>query len=133
MPEQPSTPLSSDISSFSSPLPSAEPESSEDDQIEIDYLKARIDNMMGKHQGKRRKIPLDIHICKEERVEGKVEPEWRTLKSQRAGTVVEAPGQPRLSSRGMQKTTVDWCTHADGSSEPGEFPFFKPLSESNPI
>ena len=45
------------------------------------------------------------------------EPERRVVESQRAGTVVEAPGQLRLSSREMRQTAVNDCMHDDGSSE----------------
>ena len=42
--------------------------------------------------------------------------ERRGIKFQKAGTVIEAPGQLRLSSRKMQQTVVDDFTHVDGSS-----------------
>ena len=51
------------------------------------------------------------------------------LSLQRAGTEVEAPGQSRLSSREMQRTAVDGCTHAYGSSGLEKIIFFNPLSE----
>ena len=60
----------------------------------------------------------DVHVYKEETIEGKGEPKYgcSTLKQpfQQAGTGIEAPGQLRLPSREMQQTAVDSCTHADG-------------------
>ena len=54
---------------------------------------------------------------------GAEEPERRVFESQRAGTGVEAPGQPRLSSTEMQQTDVDGFTRADGISELGRIFF----------
>ena len=65
--------------------------------------------MAGKHgeikpersdQDNRGEILLDIY--EEENIEGKMEPEQRTLKSSRAGGGLKAPGQSRLSGRQMQ-------------------------------
>ena len=53
----------------------------------------------------------------------KTEPERRALKYQRAGTNVEASGQPRLQGREMQGTAVNGCMTSDGSSELGEIFF----------
>ena len=57
-------------------------------------------------------IQLDVQVCEEEIIQGKMEPERRKLKPSPAGTGVEAPGQPRLSCRQMQRTTVGGCRHA---------------------
>ena len=54
-----------------------------------------------------------------------MEPERIALKSSLAGADPEAPGQPRLSSREIQRTAVDGCTHADGSSKLGESIFLQ--------
>ena len=43
-------------------------------------------------------------------------------------TDLEAPGQPRLSSREMQQIVIDRCTHTDGRLELERIIFFKPLS-----
>ena len=73
------------IQSSPSPLPSAEPESLWDDQIESEenFLKVRVDDhMVGKHgeikpkrndQDEQGEIPLDIHEM--EKIEGMIEPE----------------------------------------------------------
>ena len=50
-----------------------------------------------------------VHVCKEKKIEGKMEPERKTLESLRAGTGMEAPGQPRLSNREMRPITIDGC------------------------
>ena len=71
----------------------------------------------GNGEDKGREIPCYVHVCKEKRIQGKMEPERRTIESSLAGTGPETPGQPRLSSRKMQRTPVDSCTHANGSSE----------------
>ena len=74
--------------------------------------------MEGKRQNKQRRNPLlqvivketvepedggkrFVHFCKENRIEGKVEPkrEYPTVKPSLAGTKLEAPGQLRLSRR----------------------------------
>ena len=44
---------------------------------------------------------------------------------QPAGTRVEAPGQQRLSSREVQQTAANGCTHADGSLELEKIVFFQ--------
>ena len=64
---------------------------------------------------KRRKIPL-VQIFGKEKMKGKIELERTTLEPSPAGTGVEAPGQPRLSCREMQRTTIDGCTYAGGIS-----------------
>ena len=50
---------------------------------------------------------------------GTEQTERRVFKSQRPGTGVEASGQLNLSSREVQRTTVNGFTHANGSSEIG--------------
>ena len=46
----------------------------------------------------------DVHVCKKERIEGKVEPkrECSTLESSLAGMELEAPGQLGLPSRELR-------------------------------
>ena len=56
----------------------------------------------------------------DEMTKGKMEPEREELKSLSAGTGLEVPGQQRLSSWGMQRTTVVDCLLVDGSSDLGE-------------
>ena len=51
------------------------------------------------NKDKRREIPLFLHVCEEEKIEGKMGPEWRMLESSPAGTGVEVPEQRRLSLR----------------------------------
>ena len=66
------------------------------------------------------KIPLDVRVCMKERTEGKMEFERGALESQRAGTCPGAPGQQRLLSWEMQRSTADGCLLVDGSSDLGE-------------
>ena len=56
-------------------------------------------------QYKRGEIPL-LQVFGKDMIEGKMKPKRRVLESQRAGTGVEAPGQLRLSSRDMLRTTA---------------------------
>ena len=74
-----------------------------------------------------KKIPLDVCVCMEERAEGKIKPEWRAIKSQRADTDPKAPGQQHLSSWEIRRTTADDCSLADESLDLGGPPPFKPL------
>ena len=60
-------------------------------------------------------IPLDVCVCKEEEVEGRIEPERRALKSQQPGMGPETPEQLCFSSRERQPNIVDGCLLADGS------------------
>ena len=100
--QQPPISPPSDISPSPSSLSSAGPESLEDDQIESEenYIKVRANNDKAekhgqmkpgrKDQDKQGEISLDVR--EEEKIEGKMEPEGRTLESSRADTGVEAPG-----------------------------------------
>ena len=85
--------------------------------------------------GKRREEdPLDVRVCKKEKTESKIEPEWIiALKSSLASTGLETPRHQRLSSREMQWTTVESCLLANGSSDLRWTLLFKPLSGENPI
>ena len=56
-------------------------------------------------------IPLDVRVFKNTRTEGKMKPERGGLESSSAGTGLEGPGQQRLSSWKMQRTTVDGKTY----------------------
>ncbi|CAM9995744.1 unnamed protein product [Ascophyllum nodosum] len=86
-------------------------------------------------------IPLDARVCMDERTEGKIEPGRGELKSLSAGTGLEVPGQQRLSSRVIQRTTVDDCLLVDGSSDLEETTFspedfvirVKPASQTSPF
>ena len=67
---------------------------------------------------KRGKIPLvQVFGKKEESIKGKIESGRMKLESSLAGTGPDAPGQLRLSSGEMKRTTIDCCTLADGGSE----------------
>ena len=74
-----------------------------------------------------------IYVCvwKEEDIKGKMKPERIDLESSLAGTGLEAPGQKRLSRRGMQRTTDDSCLHADGSSDLGGTIFLQAIKPDN--
>ena len=115
----------SDIPPFSSPLPSADLEPLGDDWIETEetFLKAWTDDMVGKHQDKQGEISLDVHVWKEEMVDSRIKPERRVHELPRAGTDVEALGQPRFLSRKIQITAANGCMQVDGSSELGGFCF----------
>ena len=114
LPVQHQSPVSlpPDIPPSPPPLPSTEPESLGDDEIKSkeSSLKARaVDDMMGKHSD----------------MESKRTCSTLKLSLQRAGTGVEAPGQPR------QRTAVDGYTDTDGSLEQGGAYLFKSLSRRN--
>ena len=70
-------------------------------------------------------IPLDARVCLEERIEGRMKPERIALESSSAGTDPGAPGQQRLSSWEMQRTTADGCSLVDGSLDLGEITSLK--------
>ena len=68
-------------------------------------------------EDKRGKLPLDGHVCEKELIEGKTKPKKTTLESPLAGTGFEAPEQPCLLLKEMQRMTVGTYTAADGSLE----------------
>ena len=72
----------------------------------------------------------NVRVCKEEEIEGKIEPERRALKSQRAGTSPEVPGQLCLSSKERQRTIVDGCSLADCSSDLGRAVYFQSVNQT---
>ena len=86
-------------------------------------------------------IPLDVRACMDKRTEGKMEPERGELESLSVGTGLEAPGQQRLSTWEMQRTTVDDCSLVDGSSDLRENTYFptdlvigaKPYNQTSPF
>ena len=65
-------------------------------------------------------IPLDVRVCLEERIEGRIKSERIALESLSAGTDPGVPGQQRLSSWEMQRTTADGCSLVDVSLDLGE-------------
>ena len=81
--------------------------------------------MFKRSEGKPR---LKVQVDRQNQIKGKMKPECTALESSLAGTVVEAPEQPRLLRREMQRTTVGGCRHADGSLERGAASFLKSLS-----
>ena len=62
------------------------------------------------------------------KVKSKIESERTTLESSPASLGVEAPKQPRLLCREMQRTTVGGCRHTDGSLKQGDAYLFKSCS-----
>ena len=82
---------------------------------------------------------LDVYVCEEEKIKGKMGPGRIALESSLSGTSPEAPEQPRLLLRDMQRTTVDMSTAADGSLEQEEIIHLqvvvgvKPDNQTSPI
>ena len=68
---------------------------------------------------KRRDILLHVQVCEEEKIEGKIESEWIALESSLTCTSLEAPRQPRLFCKDMQRTTVGVSSAADSSLKQG--------------
>ena len=81
---------------------------------------AQLSNLRSRCSG----ISLDVRICTEELIEGKMEPELGELESSSAGMSLEAPGQQCLSNWEMERTTVDGFLLVDGSLPLGETTFF---------
>ena len=64
-------------------------------------------------------LPSDVRVCMEERIEGRIKPERIALEPSSAGTGPGAPGQQRLASWEMQRTTADGCSLVERSSDLG--------------
>ena len=63
---------------------------------------------------------------------GKTKLERIVLESSLVITGLEIPEPPRLSTREMQRTAIDDCTYADGSSKLGKIIFLQALVGMEP-
>ena len=82
---------------------------------------------------KQGELPLIQVSGEQEEIKGKIEPVRRiSLELLLASTGLEAPGHQSLLSREIQRTTVDSCSLADGSSELGETIFHQTVAVIKP-
>ena len=75
---------------------------------------------------------IQLEAGTQDTIKGKMEPEQIALESLVVGTGVEAPEQPHLSYRKMQRTTVRGCRYDGESLEQGEITSLQVAVEVKP-